>query len=316
MKVSVILCTFNHCQSLATTLESLAASLMPTHISWDILVVDNNSNDRTREVVDEYRRMAPDHFRYLFEPLQGKSHALNAGIREAHADVIAFVDDDVTVEPTWLRNLTANLASEEWAGAGGKIIPGWPATVPPWLATKGPYSRTPFPDFDKGQETVQLTEPPFGTNMAFRQEVFQKYGGFRLDLGPSPNRKVPCPHEDTEFGYRLMTAGERLRYEPSAVVFHPIAPERLNKKYFLNWWFDEGRASVRVFGVRPGTKWYAAGVPLYLVRSLVLWVLRWLFSVDPQARFFYKIVVWGKMGRISEHYRRTLEPQTEKECNA
>jgi glycosyltransferase involved in cell wall biosynthesis len=316
MKTTVILCSYNHCQSLARTLESLAASILPAEVGWEVLVVDNNSNDRTREVVEGFCRQFPEHFRYLHEPRPGKSFALNSGIAQANADLVAFLDDDVTVEPTWLHNLTANLLNGEWDGAGGKIILGWPEVLPPWLATKGPYSRTPFPDFDKGCEPRQLTEPPFGTNMAFRKEVFQVHGGFRLDLGPSPNREIPCPHEDTEFGYRLMAAGKRLRYEPSAIVYHPIAPDRITKKYFLHWWFDEGRASARVFGVRAGTKWYFAGIPLYLVRSLGLWSLRWMLSMEPHARFYYKIVVWGKLGRISEHFRQRLELKSKKECNA
>jgi glycosyltransferase involved in cell wall biosynthesis len=87
--------------------------------SWEILVVDNNSKDRTREVVEDFCRRDPDHFRYVFEPQQGKSFALNSGIREARGDVVAFMDDDVTVEPTWLQNLTADLWSGQWTGAGG-----------------------------------------------------------------------------------------------------------------------------------------------------------------------------------------------------
>ena len=47
-------------------------------------------------------------------------YALNAGIREARGDVLAFMDDDVTVEPTWLQNLTAALDNGEWVGSGGR----------------------------------------------------------------------------------------------------------------------------------------------------------------------------------------------------
>src|SRR6266481_8463227 len=111
MKVTVIVCTHNHCQILAKALESLAASTLPSSVEWEVLVVDNNSNDRTREVVEEYCRRFPGHFCYLFVSQPGKSHALNAGIRGARGDVLAFTDDDVTVEPKWLQNLTAPLYS-------------------------------------------------------------------------------------------------------------------------------------------------------------------------------------------------------------
>src|SRR5690349_7477494 len=92
-------------------------------VEWEVLVVDNNSSDQTREVVDEFCRRYPGRFRYLFESRPGKSCALNAGVREARGAVVAFMDDDVTVEPTWLQELTAALHNGQWAGAGGRILP-------------------------------------------------------------------------------------------------------------------------------------------------------------------------------------------------
>ncbi len=121
--ITVILCTYNRCQSLSKALQSVAASEMPSSAVWEVLVVDNNSCDQTREVVENYCRRHPGRFRYLFESKPGKSHALNAGIREACGDILAFIDDDVIVERNWLRNLTANLDGNVWAGAGGRILP-------------------------------------------------------------------------------------------------------------------------------------------------------------------------------------------------
>ena len=57
--VTVILCTYNRCQSLAKALQSVAASEMPSSTAWEVLVVDNNSTDRTREVVEGYMCRAP-----------------------------------------------------------------------------------------------------------------------------------------------------------------------------------------------------------------------------------------------------------------
>ena len=71
--------------------------------------------------------------------------------------------------------------------------------------------------------------------------MFEKYGGFRTDLGPRPGSEIRS--EDTEFGWRLLAAGERLRYEPSAVVYHSVSGESASdKQYFLAWWFDKARA--------------------------------------------------------------------------
>ena len=82
MKITVILCTFNRCDLLANALESLARSVLPTGVDWDVLVVDNKSTDRTRDVIQSFCDRYPGRFRYLFEPQAGKSYALNSGIRE------------------------------------------------------------------------------------------------------------------------------------------------------------------------------------------------------------------------------------------
>src|SRR5580692_3150369 len=97
MDVTVIICSHNRCQDLAKVLESIGASKLPNSLCWEVLVVDNNSNDRTREVAQGFSGRDPEHFRYLFEPNQGKSYALNSGLQEARGSILAFVDDDVTV---------------------------------------------------------------------------------------------------------------------------------------------------------------------------------------------------------------------------
>jgi glucosyl-dolichyl phosphate glucuronosyltransferase len=302
MKITVILCTYNRCKSLAKALESAAALRLSETDEWEVLVVDNNSSDKTREVVEDFCCRYPGHFRYLLEPGQGKSRALNAGIREAHGDVLAFMDDDVTVEPTWLQNLTACLHDSNWAGAGGRILPERTFTPPRWLSADSTQESGPFAFFDLGPQAIELTEPPVGTNMAFRKDLFEKYGGFRTDLGPNPDSQIRG--EDTEFGARLLAAGERLRYEPSARVYHGVPANRLKKEYFLAWWFDKASADIRAFGLPSDTKWCLAGIPLVLFRRLTVWTLRWLGTGEPCRRFSCKLKVWIVAGQIVESYRR------------
>lgn len=298
MNVTLILCTYNRCDGLAATLESIAASRVPDSVSWEALVVDNNSRDQTREVVEEFVARFPGRFRYLFEPKQGKSHALNAGIRAACGDILAFVDDDVTVEPKWLDELTSVLSNQQWAGVGGRILPAHTFTAPRWLSLANPYALAPLAMFDLGRDARELMEPPFGTNMAFRKEMFSRYGDFRLDLGPQPGSEIRS--EDTEFGWRLLRAGERLYYEPAAVVYHSIPSGRVTQSYFLNWWHGKGRADIREFGVDAGTRWFVAGVPLYLIRRCVAWGVRWVLAVRPRSRFTAKQRLWTTLGALKE----------------
>lgn len=313
MKISIILCTYNRCQSLTQALETVAASQMPESDDWEVLIIDNNSKDQTREVVETFCRRDPAHFHYLFEPLQGKSHALNRGIREAQSDVLAFMDDDVTVEPNWLRELTTPLSNPEWAGTGGRVYLSKDFSPPPWMPIEGHHSLLSILAlFDLGPESGPMSIPPIGNNMAFRKEVFVKYGGFRTDLGPSPGSEIR--HEDTEFGSRVMKSGGRILYVPSAVVRHAVPEGRLKKGYFLAYHYDYGRALIREKGKRSPVGIIPRRLISFLNRLLHVLPLKtwwWLRESDPQKRFFNKCHVWAIAGEIVEIYHRSFRRETQ-----
>ena len=298
MKVTVILCTYNRSQSLGRALASVAISKMPDDVIWEVLVIDNNSSDDTRAVVAEFAKHYPHIFRYVFEPKPGKSNALNRGIRETNADVLAFMDDDVQVEADWLDKLTQVFSDSSYSGSGGRIVPESAFRSPVWMETSARYSLAPLAMFDLGPVACELREPPFGTNMAFRREMFSRYGEFRRDLGPQPGSEIRS--EDTEFGERVLRGGERLWYQPAALVHHSVSPSRLRQAYFLKWWFDKARADIREYGLPPGTRLIVAGIPLYLIRRLIVWTLRWMLTFRAGPRFSAKLKLWTVLGAIKE----------------
>lgn len=304
MNVSVVLCTYNRCQSLLRTLESVVASEMPESVDWEVLVVDNNSKDRTRDAMSEFCRNHPGRVRYLFESQQGLSNARNAGIRQARGEVIAFTDDDVTVEPTWLANLTRPLLEKQSAGAAGRILLG-EFQPPTWLAISGSHDLGgSLVQFDLGDDPLLLDKPPFGASMAFQKSVFEECGGFRTDLGRSGKSLIG--NEDTEFGQRLISKGLRLIYVPSAIVFHPVLSERLTKKYFRSYWFAHGRALIRQGADRPSF-WKAPGIYFAEFRQF----LRWMNTDDRywyrkvQGRFFFEVHALRMLGQIFECWNQS-----------
>ena len=309
MNVTVILCTYNRCHSLPAALESVAASKIPASVEWEVLVVDNNSADKTRDVVEEFTRRHPGRFRYLFEPRQGKSNALNTGIREARGEILAFMDDDVMVDANWLESLLNVFQNPAWAGVGGRILPERDFTPPAWLSLENKYALAPLAIFDLGLQPGEMLEAPFGTNMAFRRGVFDKVGGFRTDLGPRPGSETRS--EDTEFGFRVLATGFRLWYEPSAIVYHSLPEHRLRKGYFLAWWYDKARADIRVTGDPDEHQFHVAGVPLNVFRRLVVWTFRWATSLKPDERFSSKLKVWSKAGEIIELHRISVKSKQE-----
>src|SRR5437899_12714317 len=81
MKITVILCTYNRHQSVQSALSSVAASLLPESVEWEVVGVDNNSSDQTRKVAEEFGSRYPGRCRYLFEAQPSKSHAPNTDSR-------------------------------------------------------------------------------------------------------------------------------------------------------------------------------------------------------------------------------------------
>ncbi len=306
MNVTVVLCTCNRSSSLSKALDSVAAQVLSDSFSWEVIVVDNNSTDQTREVVEGYCRRDPTRFRYVFESRQGLSRARNAGICAARGEVIAFIDDDVIAEPNWLRDLTASLHDGRWAGAGGRIVPPQDFTPPGWLTVGGETDLLGalLPLFDLGDEPCEMRRPPYGANMAFRKEMFDKHGMFRTDLGRCGNKMLMG--EDIEFGSRLMSAGERLRYEPLAVVEHPVPKERLSKKWFRAWWFGFGCTRILEREARPPI----LGIPRSFftlanqaLRFLPVRILRWAFTFNVPRRFYNYCQVWMTFGEVTQTYR-------------
>jgi len=103
--------------------------------------------------------------------------------------------------------------------------------------------------------------------------MFEKQGGFRSDLGPNP-RKGYSTQRGRRVGNRLLAAGEHLWYEPSAIIYHPVARDRLQKEYFLVWGFDKSRADVRAYGPPVVNELRIGGIPVCLFRRLAVWTLR------------------------------------------
>src|SRR5215470_5520654 len=116
--VSVVIATYNRAESLSRTLRSLAAMDEVGGVTWEVIVADNNSNDHTAEVAAEFARESGLDVQYVFEGRQGKSFALNAGIRCARGKVLAFTDDDTEVGQGWIKAVCRALETRECIGVG------------------------------------------------------------------------------------------------------------------------------------------------------------------------------------------------------
>ena len=309
MNITVIVCTYNRCHLLAKTLDSIAAQIVLEPYNWEVLVVDNNSCDRTQELVESYCVKYPTRFRLVSERQQGLSYARNTGIRNSRGKILAFTDDDICVESGWLWNLTSSLHSGEWAGAGGQIMPICSGILPNWLTIDDFHTLGVFAGFDPGPVAGPLTRPPYGGNMAYRRETFDKYGGFRVDLGRSGTNLEG--REEVEFANRLMALGEKLRYEPTAVVRHFVPECRMSKSYVMRWYYSNGRSEVADLGPPSDARWKLCGVPLDLFRRLARWTLQWMISIGAPRRFTCQRTVWYLAGTALACYGHSRRQATQ-----
>jgi len=297
MDLSVILCTYNRAESLRKTLETFSSLVVPPALNWELLLVDNNSKDHTREVINEFAKASRFTVRYVFAKAQGRSHALNAGIAAAQGDLLAFTDDDVLLHPDWLCNMLKAFRDFNCAAVAGRIIPVWHHQKPSWLEME---EQQVVVHFEFGDETRQLDRPPMGANSGFRRNLFQKYGTFRPDLGVSSDQRITC--EDTEFGFRLLRGGEKIVYCANAIIYHPVDPSRITKNYFLSWFYNDGRSLTRAEGL-PAEGVFYLGIPRWLYREIVVNFLNWILCSNPKARFHHKLRTYRSLGKIVESWR-------------
>jgi glycosyltransferase involved in cell wall biosynthesis len=279
MDATVLIATYNRSALLDETLASLARMRVSPTLTWDAVVIDNNSTDDTRAVVERHMADFPVRLRYLFEGRQGRSSALNAGIAQAEGTVLAFTDDDVRVVDGWLDAATAPLLGSDAAVAytGGPVRPIWGAEPPRWLdLTRGDLWGT-IAIQDHGAEPFVYEDRrkvPLGANMAARREMFQRVGGFRADLGRTGGRLV-LGQEVPELLLRARNSGLRGMYVPAMEVHHHIPAKRLTPSYFRTWWFGKGVSRAALERMQPVTELgidlrttpHILGVPRYMYGS-------------------------------------------------
>jgi glucosyl-dolichyl phosphate glucuronosyltransferase len=252
MKITIAIPTHNRARFLRETLQGISRQDFPRD-RLEVLVIDNNSRDNTREVVESFAgsRPAP---RYFLETKQGLDHARNRAIAESSGDVIVFADDDILVEPDWIASLVAPFAldSAHRIGAvGGEVTPVFPDGLPRWL--EGAHQPLAY---RAGTGPIPAPQCPMGANLAIPRWVLERHGLFHTALDRQGNRLFSGG--DGEMIRRLRENGMEVWFVPGANVRHQIPASRLNLRYALRHAFDSARSRVVDRAGRPGAAGYLA----------------------------------------------------------
>lgn len=278
MDISVVLCTYNRASLLNRALESLGRLDLPEDLQCEFVIVDNNSTDATKSVVEQFSHTTDIPVVYSFEKKQGLSHARQNGIDKASGQIIAFTDDDVLVDRAWVNALWGAFQRTDAACVGGVVLPIWEVDIPAWL-TPDLYGELAL--LDMGEHEHTLDRPRiWGANMAFRASVLKKHGGFDTRLGRTAGKLYAG--EETDLMQRILDAGEKLLYCPSARVSHFIPRDRLRKSYFRKWRYDQGELKAR--GARVSGQKYFGRVPHYM----------WRYAIRSGWSWFVKTITFNK----------------------
>lgn len=249
-KVTVAILTYNRADFLQQTLEGIGQQEFPRD-HFEVLVVDNNSTDRTRAVVAALaaQRPAP---RYVLETKQGLDHARNRAIREARGDLIVFADDDILVKPNWLAQLVVPLLADHArriGAIGGEVIPVFPDGLPPWVAEwHAPLAFRP----DTGP--LDAKHSPMGANLAVPRWVFEQVGPFSTALDRTG--KNLFGGGDAELIRRVRAAGLEVWFAPGAAVKHQMPASRTTFRYAARHAFDSARSRVVDRAAQGGAQGY------------------------------------------------------------
>lgn len=300
MDASIIICTYNRAESLQDTLEALRALSVPSSLHWEVIVVDNNSKDNTRQAVGEVQRDWPL-LRYEFEPRQGLSHARNHGIGCARGEVILFTDDDVLPESDWLETTLAGLEKYQADACGGFIAPIWETPPPAWLTERFYGFLAVRTDRSDDYMITEPSQAPFGANMAFHKSVFDRVGLFDVRRGRQGN--VLAGGEDIELFERVLAAGLRAVFLGQSRVHHKVEAYRCTKRYLRRWRYQSSRNLAITKGFVGDRRLF--NIPLYLFPKTARAAVRALtghFTLPPDEAFFREMLLSHFLGTMQGLY--------------
>lgn len=237
--LTVAICTYNG----ANRLQSLVAALRQQEcpISFEILIVDNNSTDDTQRVLRQLSALdggAP--LRFVKETRQGIPYARNRAIEECMASTyMAFIDDDEVPGPQWLQAAVDALDREGAECVGGEIrVRLSAAQRPSWMTEEllgflGQVQNGPNPFWITDHST-----PVWSGNVAYRTSLFAD--DLRFDQRYNRQRRRIGGGSDGIMFRILLQRKCRIRYRPDMMIEHLIGPEKLRRNYFLRLHFVSG----------------------------------------------------------------------------
>jgi len=245
MFISVIIATRDRCDALKNCLKHMARAAENVSGECEVIVIDNGSSDGTRDVIRDFVQDNSRLFRSIYEPVPGKSNALNRAIEIASGSVLAFTDDDCYVDEAWIRSIAAEFEADGVLGAlCGRVELFDPRDLP--ISIRTSRDRCVLNTAD-----LALTVP-MGCNMACSRAVIESVGGFDPALGPGSAAGAVA--EDADFVYRVWKAGHKLVYTPGVWLRHHHGRRLAKDELALRKKYVVGRGAFYLKHLRRGDR--------------------------------------------------------------
>lgn len=228
--ISVVICSYNREAYIIQAIDSLYKQDVDKQ-RYEVIVVDNNSQDDTAAKVNAYIASHPDmQLYYHLEKRQGASYARNTGADMSRGQLICCMDDDAVAMPGYLSNIINFFEQHPDAtGLGGRIIPRYIPEEPKWMSH---YVSSLVGNFDYSPVTKPFDNGryPLESNMIVRRENFFAVGGFNTSL-PGVKGTLRIGGEGKEFFYKLISKGGIIYYDPEVIVHHVVEVKKLTSEY-------------------------------------------------------------------------------------
>jgi glycosyltransferase involved in cell wall biosynthesis len=229
--VSLVICTRNRANQLAETLKRVL--MIRSRLSWELIIADNGSTDRTNAVVQQCAAACDHRVRLIYRPGRGVSYARNAGWQSAAADIVAYIDDDCYPAENYLDAVFHCFSRDPGLGfVGGRIL------------LHDPSDRR--ITIQESLEPVLFEHNSFirpgliqGANLALRRAALAKVGGFDLWFGAG----ALFTGEEAELLARISAAGWTGAYDPGPVVYHHHGRKKASDEWRLMRSYDRGRGA-------------------------------------------------------------------------
>jgi glycosyltransferase involved in cell wall biosynthesis len=309
--LDLVIPTHNRAELLARLLNSIRAARVPDGVSVRTIVVDNNSTDATRAVVQTTQATWPGALEYRFEPVQSKSVALNHGLSLVTADIVGMLDDDEEVHPEWIAVVARTFADPKVDFISGPYLPRWGAPAPVWLPKEFPAV---IGWMEAGNRTLEYGRDydgvMMGGNAVVRTAAGRSAGWYDASLGRVGTR-AGSGCEDVDFFERLLQAGFKGYYVPELAIYHYIPPYRLTKRYHREWCFRRSVAQSELDSLRRQPVAYFLGVPRYMIGTAIRSTIGLAGAVvrgkwNSDAAFSRELRLWELMGFVAGTIRRRV----------